>query len=420
MAQKKLGTFHLQILLWFTYCLCYCIRKPLSIYKFYIESELHLSKYQLGLIDLALLLPYAGLQILGANWWDRMKVENLIPFCLTSAALSLMLLSLTSHFGIFCLLVAVSGAAQAPLWPACIKVLNNSIASDKSLASAIGVLGSAPFAGATLSSYFVSFISDRLGWRHSTIWIFLACFLLSFICKIVLAKNRREIKTGQKEEDYLHDDYSLVQLLKIPGVMKVLLSVTFLKFTRYVLYMWLPLLLSQWYGFSMLQAGLISSWFYVGAALGGPGLGYLLSYHKSSITLVIAIGGASCFLLLALGNLIYSVKSLAAGVFLFIIGFCNCGPDSIICGVITFQLGNANGRDCGVKVTSIVNGIASIGGIIEGPLVSYLLHFDSCGWELVILVISLASTLSAMSFRSAQPTIDQVGSRHKEKHSSVV
>ena len=139
MAQKKLGTFHLQILLWFTYCLCYCIRKPLSIYKFYIESELHLSKYQLGLIDLALLLPYAGLQILGANWWDRMKVENLIPFCLTSAALSLMLLSLTAHFGIFCLLVAVSGAAQAPLWPACIKVLNNSIASDKSLASAIAV-----------------------------------------------------------------------------------------------------------------------------------------------------------------------------------------------------------------------------------------------------------------------------------------
>ena len=234
-----------------------------------------------------------------------------------------------------------------------------------------------------------------------------------------MAKNRREIKTGQKEEDYLHDDYSLVQLLKIPGVMKVLLSVTFLKFTRYVLYMWLPLLLSQWYGFSMLQAGLISSWFYVGAALGGPGLGYLLSYHKSSITLVIAIGGASCFLLLVLGNLIPSVKSLAAGVFLFIIGFCNCGPDSIICGVITFQLGNANGRDCGVKVTSIVNGIASIGGIIEGPLVSYLLHFDSCGWELVILVISLASTLSAMSFRSAQPTIDQV-SRHKEKHSSLV
>ena len=405
-------------LLWFTYCFCYCIRKPLSIYKFYIESELHLSKYQLGLIDLALLLPYAGLQILGANWWDRMKVENLIPGSLTLAALSLMLLSLTSHFGIFCLLVAISGAAQAPLWPACIKVLNNSIASRQSLASAIGVLGSAPFAGATLSSYLVSFISDRFGWRHSTIWIFLACFLLSLTCKIVLAKHQREIKNEKpKEEDSHEEDYSLFHLLKIPGVMRILVSVTCLKFARYVLYMWLPLLLSQWYGFSMLQAGLTSSWFYVGAALGGPGLGSWLTYYKSGITWVIAIGGASSFLLLALGNLIRSAQSLAA-VFLFIIGFCNCGPDSIICGVITFQLGNANGRDCGVKVTSIVNGIASIGGIIEGPLVSYWLQFDS-GWELVILAITLASAISAMSFRSAQPTIDQVGSSFQTKHPSM-
>ena len=63
------------ITIWLTYFLCYCIRKPLSIYKFYIESELHLSKYQLGCIDLALLLPYAGVQILGAHWWDQIKVD---------------------------------------------------------------------------------------------------------------------------------------------------------------------------------------------------------------------------------------------------------------------------------------------------------------------------------------------------------
>ena len=86
--------------------------------------------------------------------------------------------------------------------------------------------------------------------------------------------------------------------------------------------------------------------------------------------------------------------------------------------MITFQLGNANGRDYGVKVTSIVNGIASIGGIIEGPLVSYWLQFDS-GWKLVILAITLASAISAISFRSAQSTIDQVGSSFQTKHPSM-
>ena len=47
---------------------------------------------------------------------------------------------------------------------------------------------------------------------------------------------------------------------------------------------------------------------------------------------------------------------------LFIIGLCNCGPDSVICGAITLKLGNLNGQQAGVRVTSIVNGIASIGG----------------------------------------------------------
>ena len=79
MMEKK-HTFFILTILWLTYFLCYCIRKPLSIYKFYIESELELSKYQLGAIDVALFLPYAGMQIFGANWQDQMKTENVIAF----------------------------------------------------------------------------------------------------------------------------------------------------------------------------------------------------------------------------------------------------------------------------------------------------------------------------------------------------
>ena len=402
MMEKKKQTFVILTILWLTYFLCYCIRKPLSIYKFYIESELELSKYQLGAIDVALFLPYAGLQIFGANWQDQMKTENVMAFSLTLASLSLMLLTWTHHFGIFCLLVGISGAAQAPLWPACIKVLDHTV-TDKNLVSAIGILGFAPYAGATLSSYVVSFISDTYGWRYSPIWIFVPCLSVSIIAKSVLSKKEEPMteKTEKKPES-APQDHSLGQLLQIPGVKKVLVSVTFLKLARYVLYMWLPLMLSSWYGFTMVQAGTLNCCFYMGAAIGGPGLGTCMRYYRSSITLVMFFGAGSCFLLLILGK---SVAIHVLGLLLFIIGFCNCGPDSVIGGAVTLKLGNAGQRNCGVKVTSVVNGIASIGGIIEGPMVSYLLHFE-IGWDLVILAICLASTVSAMSFLSVQTMIN--------------
>ena len=394
---EKKQTFVILLVLWSTYFLCYCIRKPISIYKFYIESDLNLSKYQLGIIDVALFLPYAGLQIFGANVQDKLKTENVIACSLTLGALALLLLSWTHNFGLFCLLVAASGAAQAPLWPACIKALDQTV-QDKNLVSAIGVLGFAPYAGATFSSYFVTWISDSYGWRTSPIWIFVPCLLLSITCKVVLVNKKVDNETKPEETD----NHTLVQLLRIPGVLKILVSVTCLKFARYVLYMWLPLLLSQWYGFTMVQAGALNSCFYVGAALGGPGLGILMRLFGSSITWVMILGSGCSYLLLILGE---TIGAYGLGTFLFIIGFGNCGPDAVIGGAITLQLGNAGGRDCGVKVTSVVNGFASVGGIIEGPLVSGLLYFD-IGWDLVILAISLASTVAVISFLTVQPIIN--------------
>ena len=54
--------------------MCYSLRKPLSIYKFYIETEFHLSQAELGWIDVSLLLPYSMVQIFGASLWDSYRL----------------------------------------------------------------------------------------------------------------------------------------------------------------------------------------------------------------------------------------------------------------------------------------------------------------------------------------------------------
>ena len=124
-------------MLWSTYFLCYCVRKPISIYKFYVESELHLSKIQLGGIDIALLMPYAVIQIVGANWWDEIEAKRVLVCNLSLAAFALLLLPLTQNYVIFYLLVAILGAAQAPLWAVSIKILNT-FTTEKQMTTRIG------------------------------------------------------------------------------------------------------------------------------------------------------------------------------------------------------------------------------------------------------------------------------------------
>ena len=58
-------------LLWFGYFVTYLLRKPLGVIKTDIAEDLGLSKAELGWCDTALVLPYAGLQILLPGITDR-------------------------------------------------------------------------------------------------------------------------------------------------------------------------------------------------------------------------------------------------------------------------------------------------------------------------------------------------------------
>ena len=72
---EKMSVFRHQVLtfslLWFGYFVTYLLRKPLGVIKTDIAEDLGLSKAELGWCDTALVLPYAGLQILLPGITDR-------------------------------------------------------------------------------------------------------------------------------------------------------------------------------------------------------------------------------------------------------------------------------------------------------------------------------------------------------------
>ena len=108
------------------------------------------------------------------------RPEHVLSVNLLVAALAMLLSSLVNDFGFYCLLVALSGAAQAPLWPACIKVITSHV-DPSSFGILVGLLGTAPYAGATFSSAFVSKMTDLYGWRHSILPIFIPCVITSLL-----------------------------------------------------------------------------------------------------------------------------------------------------------------------------------------------------------------------------------------------
>ena len=65
------------------------------------------------------------------------------------------------------------------------------------------------------------------------------------------------------------------------------------------------------------------------------------------------------------------VHKFRLGLCLLLIGFGNCGSDSILTGPVSTNLGERGGKDLGAGVTALINGVSSIGGIIEGIFIHF-------------------------------------------------
>lgn len=389
-------------LVWITYCIAYFLRKPIGIVKPELEVELSLSKTQLGWIDLAFLLPYSGVQIALSSMWDRTSPKHLIAGCLTLASCAMISMGFFDMLWPICICLFISGAAQAPLWPACTKVLSLWFPEDR-LSSVFGTVSTAPYVGALAGTGLAIFIQNRFGWQ----WVFVpsgfAGIVIALIVFIFIAVPKDEdsigtpIKTVAKSESGKALG-SFASLWAIPAVPDLTVAVFGLKFVRYCMHMWLPLYLIEYLKYSKTDGGIFSTMFDVGGILGGPLLGVLVDHWCPKRPLW------GIYLALMLGTIVFGLMACIASwgiiycsVLLLLAGATNCGPDSLLTGSVTMMVGEKYGQNQGAGVTSLVNGIGSIGAIIEGPVIG--LVSQHVGWNGVIwlmIVISFFSMISTL------------------------
>jgi sugar phosphate permease len=110
---KQLTAF---IITWCSYAIVYFLRKPLGVIKPSLENEFHVSKVQLGWLDVALLLPYSLVQISSSSIADRFGPRLTISLCLCTAGTAMFTFGYWDQYWILFLLMLINGAMQGNLF----------------------------------------------------------------------------------------------------------------------------------------------------------------------------------------------------------------------------------------------------------------------------------------------------------------
>ena len=193
---------------------------------------------------------------------------------------------------------------------------------------------------------------------------------------------------------------------KIPGhVMASIVwmgSVYFVfKFLRYALDSWSPLAIEELFDLSPAMAGTLSTAFdwvgFVGVLFAGWASDRFFNGRRTQVIVGMTVGMALAFVFL---GTVGTGSVVVFGIGLSLCGFMLMGPDSLLSGVGAIDVG---GRRTAVMAAGIINGLGSIGPVMQEEIIGYLL--DHHGYDavfhtlIVVSVIGIAGT-SALALRS--------------------
>jgi len=414
-VQKKMASITLQrqqiiifVTTWLSYAVVYFLRKPLGVIKPSLETEFRVSKTQLGLLDVALLLPYSIVQIFISRLGDRVGPRLTIALCLSVAGSAMFTFGLWNSYFMLLVIMLINGGMQGPCWPACCKAIC-AWYPDAKLNSTIGFLSTSVFVGGAAGTALAVYLQSQYGWRmvhvpSSVIAVALGllvyCVLLSPEEKHMAIPGKDVISGSKIIGEETPERKTCCELWRIPAVFEITMTVMSLKMVRYCMFLWLPMYLVHYLQYSVAQAGLFSTVFDIGGSVGSPLIGVILDRKFKKNTLLgmwifVTISSIS----MALFALTAQWGILHNTIFMFIAGATNGGTDSLLAGSVSMKMGEANGMKSGAAVTGLINGVGTMGAVLEGPLVGFI--SDKYGWGAMFMFMIILSALSSlMVFRA--------------------
>jgi sugar phosphate permease len=235
----------------------------------------------------------------------------------------------------------------------------------------------------------------RFGWRAAFCGPALLLAAVAVTVLIALPSGPSSPTEGAREsaDDRRARSRAMRATLSSPTLWCFGASYFAIKLIRYSLLFWLPYYLADDLGYEPSSAGYLSTAFEVGGILGVVGTG--LFTHRSRGVSRPALSAVMLVALAAMVVLYTKVAPLgtaANACGLALIGFFLFGPDSLLSGAVAQDAG---GPHAAATATGLVNGVGSLGAILQGALNAWVSR--TYGWHAVFVSFVTFSIVAALA-----------------------
>ncbi len=362
----------------------YLTRKAFTICKTSIAKDLNWNLGDTAHIWSAFLVAYMlGMFInsfVGRRWGPRVLLLGGLGISLACNVV----FGFANSFATFLVFMFFNGLVQASGWPGSVGGVSHWLRPDER-GTIMGFWSTNYLFGNMLVKSVGGFLLGSYGWR----WSFFGCTLVSFATWWLIyfwQRNRPEavgltpIVENQPDQERAvqasqEDRVTLKQYARLatnPIILAMGASYFCIKFLRYALDSWLPAFLniqgmdvahasyySQIFDFAGLGGVLLAGWaldnWFRGnwaAVCACMALGVIAGYEA-----VIQFGGSPIAVSLCFG----------------LVGFMLYGPDTLLCGAASVEVA---GEKNAVAVAGLVNGIGSLGSVLQEQVIGWLVRSD--------------------------------------------
>jgi len=362
----------------------YLTRKTFTICKTTIAKDLNWELGDTAHIWTAFLLAYMlGMFInsfIGRRWGPRV----LLLGGLGSSIAFNVIFGFANSFATFLAFMFFNGLVQASGWPGSVGAVSQWLRPAER-GTIMGVWSTNYLFGNMLIKSLGGYLLGSYGWR----WSFWGCTLLSFgVWWVVFFWQRtrpqdvglepivgeqspgtRAVQASQADHVTLKQ---YAQLAMNPVILAMGATYFCVKFLRYALDSWLPSFLNI-QGLDVARASYYSQLFDFagvgGVLLAGWALDRWFRGNWAAVGACMAIGAIAGYAaVIQLGG-----SPVAIAFWFGLVGFMLYGPDTLLCGAASVQVA---GEKNAVAVAGLVNGMGSIGAILQEQVIGWLVRGD--------------------------------------------
>ncbi|HOZ49759.1 MAG TPA: MFS transporter [Candidatus Hydrogenedentes bacterium] len=369
---------------YFAYTGFYLCRKVFSICKTTLSDEFDVGLDQIAHVWTAYLVAYMlGMFInsfVGRKWGPRL----LLLGGLGISILFNLIFGFANSYWTFLVFMFFNGLVQAAGWPGCVGAVAEWLRRAER-GTIMGIWSTNYLVGNIMVKSLGGYLLATYTWRYAFVGCTAAAFAIWWLVFFWqrtrpedvglprIIDNEDDEGRAVEASDEVHITFAEYRRILLNPVVPLMgISYFCLKFLRYALDSWLPTFLDL-QGMDVGRAAYYSQIFdfagFAGVLIAGWALDRVFRGRWPLLCLTLGFGMVAGYgLVVAFG-----ANPYALAVCFGLVGFMLYGPDTLLCGAASVQVA---GERNAIAVAALVNGIGSLGPVIQEEVIGFLMRGD--------------------------------------------